>query len=311
MFDSIKLWISRDSVSNVDLLAEIPCHLKGLAEHQRDDDICISGSLNNLRVSVRETGVSISGSLAKYYLNDNINTLQRQDVQKAFEQIADNIHLPILDSKLTRVDIAQNFIMNYQPEMYYKYLGDCRYYKRLIQPRSLYYTNKSRTKLFYNKIVEIKKNGHLVPEIIQNSHLMRYEYRLTGRVPKSLKRENILAKDLFNESVYMYLVNEYIEEYENITKCKIINSNLNLEQIKSPKDFIKQLAMIKIQEIGQNNIMDLIEEMKAKQIFAQKDYYSRLKREIKDLCKLPNNSEESELIIELSQKIKALKSNYR
>lgn len=311
MFDTTKQWISKDSVSNTDLLAETPYYLKGITEHQRNDTICITGFLGILRVTVRDTGVSIIGSLPKYYLNDNINTLQRQDVQKAFEQMADEIHLPIVDSKLTRVDIAQNFIVNYKPEAYFNYLGDSRYFKRLIQPHSLYYTNQNRVKVFYNKIDEIKKGGHLIPEIIQNSHLLRFEYRLTGRVSQSLKKENMTPKDLFNESIYINFIDEYIKEYENITKHKIINSNLNFEKMKRPQDFMKQLAMIKIQEIGQNNVMDLIDEMKERQVFDQKDYYSRLKRDIREQCQLYDNSETCELITELDQKIKALRSNYR
>jgi hypothetical protein len=51
--------------------------------------------------------------------------------------------------------------------------------------------------------------------------------------------------------------------------------------------------------------------MRAMKVFDKKEYYSRLKREIKDLCNHPQISEGSELVDELGDKIKAVKENYR
>ncbi len=247
--------------------------------------------------------------MPKYYLNDNFNTLQRHDVQRSFEQLADEIHLPVQKAKVTRVDIGQNYITQFNPESYYIYLGDSQYYKRLPQSNSLYYSNHNRTKLFYNKIAEGKKNGYVVPEIWQNGHVLRYEYRLTRRVSKSLKIVDIRASDLYKEAVYISLIDQYVNEYENITKNSIIN--FNLEKMKSPKDFIKQLALLQIQDIGQDGIMNLIEDMRAKEVFDKREYYSRLKKDIRELCSMPEITESSESITELNQKVRALKSNYR
>jgi hypothetical protein len=49
--------------------------------------------------------------------------------------------------------------------------------------------------------------------------------------------------------------------------------------------------------------------MRSKQVFDKKEYYSRLKSEIKRLCKSPEITESSELINELDQKIKAVTVN--
>ena len=143
----------------------------------------------------------------------------------------------------------------------------------------------------------------------KRARLLRYEYRLTGRVAQSLKKDEIRAKDLFDEAVYMYFIDEYVKEYENITKHNLIN--LNIQEMNSPKDFFKQIALLKIQEIGQNEVMKLVEDMRAKKVFDKKEYYSRLKSDIRKLCQMPEITESSELITELNQKIRALKSNYR
>jgi hypothetical protein len=129
MLDTVKLWLDKDSAYNVDLLAEIPCYLSNVTEHTKKDQDYITGYLKNLRVNINESGISVHGSIAKYFLNDNFNTLQRQDIQRAFEQIEDEIHLPIKESKVTRIDFAQNFITKYNPESYYNYLGQCQYFK--------------------------------------------------------------------------------------------------------------------------------------------------------------------------------------
>jgi hypothetical protein len=235
--------------------------------------------------------------------------LQRQDTQRAFEQLADEMHIPVFNAKVTRADLAQNYPVKYPTESYYIYLGESQYFNRFIQPHSLYYSNQNRTKLFYNKIAEGKKKGYKIPEIWTDCNILRYEYRLTGRVAKSLKKDEIQAKDLYNESLYIYFINEYIQEYENIKKNSLIN--FNLDTMNSPKDFFKQIALLKIQEIGQNEVMKLVEDMRAKQVFDKKEYYSRLKKDIRDLCQIPEITESSELITELNQKIRGLKSNYR
>ena len=131
----------------------------------------------------------------------------------------------------------------------------------------------------------------------------------SGFYAKSLKKTIIEAKDLFDEQFYILIIDKYVEEFENINKISKIN--FNIDTMKSPKDFMKQMALLKIQEIGQNETLNIIEEMRSKQVFDKKEYYSRLKSEIKKLCQSPGITESNELINELGQKIKAVKMNYR
>ena len=309
MYDSLNLWLSGDSVSNTNLLAEVPCHLQNYSEHYKEEVASVSGSLKNLRIGVFDTGVSIKGSIAKYYLDDNFQTLQRQDMERAIEKLSDDLHIPIDLCKVTRVDLAQNFIVDYPPEAYYNYLGGCQYYNRLTQPKSLYYSNSNRTKLFYNKKAEGKAKGGILPLIWNDKNVLRYEYRLTGRVPQCLKMERVQAMDLYDEQFYMSLIDEYINEYDAITKNTLLN--FDTELMTCPKDFMKQLALKKIQELGQNNVMMIIEDLRAKETFKKPEYYSRLKKSVRELCNEPKMTESSELILELNQKIKEVGDNYR
>jgi hypothetical protein len=61
---------------------------------------------------------------------------------------------------------------------------------------------------------------------------------------------------------------------------------------------------------GQDKIMQEIEDLRHLKTFEKPEYYSRLKKQIKQLCKSQLTAS-SELIFELDKKIKATKNNYR
>lgn len=310
MYDTVNLWLPIDRAGETDLLTQIPLHLSGITQHSKQDgQVYISGQLGNYRVNISEQGISLKGSIAKYFLNDNYQTLTRSDTQRAFEMMADEIHLPVDRAKVTRVDLAQNFTMKYAPETYYNYLGDCVHYKRLMQPQSLYYSNRQRIKLFYNKIAEGKKSGLPLPEIWNGANVLRYEIRFTSRLPHQFNLPEVTASVLVDESFYIALVKRWVQEYESINKLHLIN--FKLSDMNSPKDFFRQMALMKIKEIGQVNAIKLVEDLRAKHAFEKSEYYSRLKRDIKNLCKEPALTSSSELVEELNKKVNATKHFYR
>ena len=87
---------------------------------------------------------------------------------------------------------------------------------------------------------------------------------------------------------------------------KLHSINFNLSDMNSPKDFWKQINLI-----GQDKIMQEIENLRHHKAFDKPEYYSRLKKEIKELCKTPEMTASSDLVAELDKKIKASKRHYR
>lgn len=305
MYDTIHLYLPSERAGTKRLLTQVPQHLTNVTELQmQDGQIYVSGQLgSNLRVRASEKGVSIKGSLAKYYLPDNFHTLTRADSQRAIQRMADEMHLPISKAKITRIDFAQNFFMKHPPEAYYHYLGESQHYQRLTQPQSLYYCNGLRTKLFYNKVAEGRKQGLKLPDVWKDQNVLRYELRYTNRLSKEFNLSEVTAGTLHQEKFYMNLVNAWVAEYETIDKLNLIN--FNLTEMKSPKDFMRQLILMKINEIGPENVMQLVEDLRARNAFDKPEYYSRLKKDIKTLCKTPNSTNSSELVTELDKKVKA------
>jgi hypothetical protein len=310
MYDSINLWLSNEQAGIKDLLAFSEKHLQNITVHNKQDgQIIYSGLLRNYKVNVSLSGISLKGSLAKYFLPDNFHTLNRGDSQRAIEMMADDLHLPIDKAKVGRIDFAQNFLMRYEPKAYYSYLGDCQHYKRFAQPESVYYNNGLRTKLFYNKVAEGKAKGLSLPDVWNGQNVLRYELRFTSRLPQQFNIQEVTAKTLYDEQFYISLVRNWIDEYKAINKLNLIN--FNLTNMNSPKDFRKQLELIAVNAIGQETIMQMIEEMRIKRSFDKPEYYSRLKKDLRELCKTPELTTSSDMVAELDKKIEAVRQHYR
>jgi hypothetical protein len=309
MYDTINLYLPIDKAGSFDI-SKTMRHLSNITEHIRDDgQIYASGYLKNYKVNISGQGVSLKGSLAKYFLPDNFHTLTRSDSARAFEMMADELCLPIQKANVSRIDFAQNFLVEYKPEAYYNFLGECQYYNRQPQSKSLYYTNGLRQKLFYNKIAEGKAKGLSLPDVWNGQNVLRYEMRFTSRLPKQFNKPEITASSLSDEKFYMAVFDKWLAEYEAINKLHSIN--FNLSDMNSPKDFWKQINLMAVNMIGQDKIMQEIENLRHQKAFDKPEYYSRLKKEIKELCKTPEMTASSDLVAELDKKIKASKRYYR
>lgn len=309
MYDTIHFFLPIDRAGSFDISKTLN-GLSSITEHTKDDgQVYVSGYLKNYKVYISGQGVSLKGSLAKYFLPDNFHTLTRSDSARAIEMMTDELCLPIQKAKVNRIDLAQNFLMDYEPEAYYKFLGECPYYNRQPLSKSLYYTNTLRQKLFYNKIAEGKAKGLSLPDVWNDQNVLRYEMRFTSRLSKHFNQVEVTASSLSDEKFYMAVFDKWLAEYEAINKLHSIN--FNLSDMNSPKDFKKQLELYAINMIGQDRIMQEIENMRHQKAFDKPEYYSRLKKEIKELCKTPEMTESSELVEELDKKIKSSNRYYR
>lgn len=302
MYDTINLWLPYDCMGWVNTSA-IEQSLEHLTIQEKEESISVSGLLNGVyQVRLSEQGIRLNGSLAKFFLSDNFNTLTRADTKRAIEKLSDELKVPISKAKVRRIDFSTNFLMKYSPEAYYNHLGESQYYLRTPFGKSLYYSNKQRKKLFYNKVAEGKKKGYTIPQVWEGKNVLRYELRYTSRIKEQLKENEILADKLFSESFYQKMVNNWFKEYELIDK--INKFNMNITEINTPKDFLKLLQVAAIGIIGQDEVINKIEELRKIGVFEKPEYYSRLKSNIKDLSNLSSITEESELIRELNKKIK-------
>jgi len=76
------------------------------------------------------------------------------------------------------------------------------------------------------------------------------------------------------------LTDRYVSDFKSIHKNAKIS--LDTESMATVKDFWGQMALMKIKEIGQNRTVDLVEELRAGEIFDKSSFYRSLKKQTKD-----------------------------
>jgi len=310
MYDTIHFWSSLES-QDVERCIQQLFTIGSVERHEKaNGEVYYSSNLKEgARVNFSSSGLSFKGSLAKYYLGDNFQTLTRQDTQRAIERLQDELQVKIEYAKVRRADFAQNFIVSEQPEAYYPFLGGSQYFQRLSLPHSVYWKNGTREKLMYNKIEEAKAKGYKTPEIWTGENVLRYECRLTRRISSHLKWPEVTLASLSDERFYMRLFDYWLSEYEAIDKSR--KPIFNYSNMNSPKDFWKQIQLIAIDQIGQDNLLQEIENLRLQKAFDKPEYYSRLKRELKELVSSPKVTAEADLIQELNTKVRHARSHYR
>ena len=128
MYDTVNFRLLQSEAGGVDFLAEMPCFLENVGIHDYNGEAVITGSLNGLKISLNKYQMKIKeGSLCKWYLGDNFQTMGRCDTQRAIEKLSDTLHVPMSKATVTRLDIAQNFITRHPPEVYLNHLGALKY----------------------------------------------------------------------------------------------------------------------------------------------------------------------------------------
>jgi hypothetical protein len=270
---------------------------------------CFTGNVNNLKVIASDRGVYITGSLAKFYLGTNLHTLTRSDTIQAFEKIADTLCLPIHRAKVTRIDAGPNIITDLKPERYYQYLGQYGRFTRSTFKNTLYYHTSKKSITIYNKIDECKNAKVPIPEIYVGKNVLRFEVSYINRLPKQFNQAVITPDTLTNERFYMDMYDRWYNDYESIDKVGLFN--MDIKNINTPKDYLDEFLAACLLEKGLDNVFNHIETLREQNVYKQSEYYSVLKRKIKDMVSTKDKAEQPELIQELNKKMAKAKQYYR
>ena len=313
MYDSVNFSLTAD-VAKADFLAETSQYINVTGEHLFSGVPFISGNIDNsdnsLKVSLSRNRVKISeGSLCKWFLGDNQQTLGRSETKRAIEKISDILHLPISESDVTRLDIAQNYIVKHEPKIYFNHLGNLQHYERFLQSGSLYYQNSIKQLVFYDKIREQKAKHETIPEIYSNRYLLRYEMRFKARLRQQFNQTDVRASLLYNEPFYMGIINRWHSEYKAIQKINEIT--LNFAAMRTKREFYKAGLLTLIEKSGGELAMiNQINEAYQTGKLTKKEAFD-LRQAVKDACKAEFATVESDLIQELNEKVKQSVKFYR
>lgn len=295
----------------MDFLAETPCYLENVGEHNYNDEIEITGSLKGLKISLNRYQMKIKdGSLCKWHLGDNFQTLGRGDTQRAIESLSDALHIPMNKATVTRLDIAQNFITRYPPEVYLSHLGILKYATRLQEPNGIYYSQTGGRLCFYDKNREQRNNKEPIPELYEGRNVLRYEQRYTNRIASQLKVGEITGAMLYNDAFYIALLKRWKDTYKAIQKINDIS--LNIQAMRTKQQLYKMGVLSLIEQAGgQLQMIEQINEAQKRGELSKKQAFD-LRQAVNEACKIKEGlTIPNEAIQELDKKVSEAVKFYR
>jgi hypothetical protein len=305
MYDNIDLGLNKSDVKNIDFLSEVSTKLENISQHQFDNgNVSLTGLCDGLKVSVSEYSVKIKNqSLCKWYFGNNFETLSKSDVKNAIGKISDLLSLPISESNIYRIDLAQNFIMKFNPKIYLNHLGNLHHYNRLEQSKGLYFNNKQRQLVFYDKVSESQAKGFEVPNLYKDRAVLRYELRYKSRLPAQFKVPELKAKLLYEDNFYNAIVTRWYDEYQQINKIRE-TTIFDYSMIKTKKQLSHQAIIMYVSTRGgEIKVLTEIQEAQQKGLLTPKQAFD-LRQQIKEACKSELLTVQSDLIAELDSKVK-------
>jgi replication protein CRI len=308
MYDTIKLWKDCNKDDLESILTNPITSIK-----IQTGEYFTYGKLENLRVNERSTGISVNGSLAKFFYNNNLERLTRKDTEQAIEKLSDLLNLEMQSARVYRLDVGSNFIMGKPVSEYLSLLGGIRYFKRseIADRETLMYSNSKRSMVFYDKIKEIKKHHEYIPDLFQNRNVLRYEIKYLKRLAQQFCKDRPLtASDLYNEDFYINVLDRFKDEYFKIHRYKKfkIKDAINM---KNSKELVNHLALLGLQSLGGEQIaFDMINDAKQRGEL-DKMQHKRLKDKVKELSSTEKYTEFNDAIFELDSKVRQAVSYYR
>lgn len=258
-----------------------------------------------MKITARPYSVRISqGSLCKWHLGDNYQTLGRRETQEAIEHLSDTLHLPMGEAEVTRLDFGTNLPVKYPVSVYLEHLGPLRYYERGGTVNSLYYWGNGKELNFYDKNREWQEAGATIPELYAGRNVLRYEIRYKKRLPKHFSRPSLTAADLYDRAFFDEMLHRWRDTYKAIQKINDITPDFNMITKKSDLNRLGVLALVE-KYGGQQKFIGHIKTANAQGILTNKQAHD-LRAAVNDACKLrPGLTSSSGFVDELDGKVRA------
>ncbi|MCR4582237.1 MAG: hypothetical protein K5764_01595 [Prevotella sp.] len=310
MYDKIKLWIDRADVGVQ--YSNIAAYLDEAKEQTdlKTGEIRTFGTLQGLKVNLYVGGLSVIGSLPKFYYGNNITPLDLQTTQQALGKIADTLHLSLDEAKVTGLEFGANFVLRCKVSDYLDRLGDMpRLQRYRFSPSTLYYRHKGqlqpKTFCYYDKIADAKAKQMDIPQGFQDAKLLRAEMRLEGRLPYQLGVPEVTASTLTKKDFYRQLMKRFQDAYFSIPKRNKLKAEY-MGQIKSVSDAFDVFVGLLIDQTAQSQdkVTAFLDELKEADVFKDRINYTRLKQRIERAANKAHLTCTDELIRELDDEFK-------
>lgn len=235
-------------------------------------------NVENLQVTIYTSTIWIKGSLVKYHLGDNLQSLTCDTTRLAIEELSDTLHLEMDKAMVQRIDVAANLPMTSFANTYFPVLGEHPDLSRVRKSNtSLAYEQKCKQQshylLFYDKTEEMDK---------RMGQILRYEDRWMGDLQKQLNYPEIEGKTLYDKDFYMNVISLWKDDYLKIQKVRtpLLRLEAPLSKASEAKNAMCYLAL---RNMPIESLIEAREYIKANIPDKQNAY--RFEKSIKELCK--------------------------
>ncbi len=216
-----------------------------------------SGKLQNFKVRVKPENVWLVGSLAKFYLGNNIEALSRREIERAIESLSDALGESIAQARVFRVDIGCTFEMNQAPAVYWRdFVTPARMRRQDYAFESLTFYNTQRAVLLYDKQAESKRSRARPSEragakegtaFLSRSNLLRFEVQFKRRISRVFKWRDIRAETLSDPAFCDRAISEWQAVYFSLKRSLLVQLPEGSSDVKSVMD---RFAILGIQRFG-------------------------------------------------------------
>lgn len=263
----------------------------------------------SLKVTISPYFVSVYGSLCKSICGNNFITLSHSTIVDALRSVEDVFCIPLSEWIVTRLDVANNFLMDKPTICYMSRFGTLAHYKHLpMSDNGVYYKQTSREVNIYDKIADAKHKRQGIPPNFCDRNVLRIELR-AKRGKRSVKETFKLpapmtAAMLCDLAFYAaVIVDGYVNLLKSINYVNDMEINLNHLTTLKEVDRMGRAALIE-KAGGINEMLQLIDRRRSEGAITRKQA-SDLRRTFKaisnhDEVLLPNAD-----VAELQAKIEA------
>lgn len=294
MYDNIRFWIDRCEIGEgiFQTLSTYLTNPKVEINPDTEEWCKTKGHLANLRVMANESGISVQGSLSRFFYweedngkRGNLYPLNRHDTQKAIEILSQKLGgVPMQKAKVRALEFGDWMPVSFPVA---EYLKRCGGYPRLerfqFKAETLYYRhrgkNQPKTLCLYDKKADAKAKGYELPQGFEDCNLLKYELRFNGSIGKQLKWGEVTGETLYDRGFYKRLTDAYQNEFDKIVKLPQPNSII-MDSIKSVGNAVEVLLSRLIRQSGVEVIDSYIDILKSQNAFAERANYSRLRKKL-------------------------------
>lgn len=312
MYDNIRFWIDRFEIGE-EVFHSLPNHLTNAKDNidRETGEAKTTGFIANLRVNINGSGMSVQGSLSRFYHWDedngkrgNLYPLNRYDTKKAIEMLSQRLGgVPMQKAKVRALEFGDWMPVSFPVA---EYLKRCGGYPRLerfqFKAETLYYRHRGKwqpkTLCLYDKRADARAKRYELPQGFEDCNLFKFELRLNGSIGKQLEWGEVTGETLYDRGFYKRLTQTYQQEFFRIKKLPQPNSRIS-ESIKSVGDGVEALLSRFIRQSGVEVIDSYIDELKSQQTFADRANYSRLRSKLTTIANKTSKEDDDALVREM------------